>query len=281
MRASLYSRTSGLFHLAVVLILSVFATTTFACTTSGWAAGAVGSVNANDPTNGVSRVKGFCGLALTGTGHVMDGSPSNDPNFIGHFYFLPEFTVGPGTMKLFVAYSDEGGNAEVFSVKYDGANVIFDATAVGGTSVSVPADSDHWNLVEFAWHSDAMGSLWVNTDATIDPPDMTFTSGSGVVESVKLGAPEGLDGFVGKVTFDEYESRRENQVGALLIGDTNNDGEVNLFDISATLLEIDFFNPAIQEGTADCNKDGQVNLFDISATLLAIDFFNPIPCGSN
>ena len=52
------------------------------------------------------------------------------------------------------------------------------------------------------------------------------------------------------------------------MGDANNDGAVNLFDAAAVLLESDFFNPVLQEGTPDCNMDGAVNLFDAAAVLL-------------
>ena len=257
-----FKHRSGFIQLVVALVFSIFASGAFACTTDGWLAGAVGAVNADDPNNGVPRVKGVCGLEVTGEGHVMDGSPSQEPDFIGHFYFYPQFTDGSGTPELFVAYSDEGGTTELFSVKYDGANIIFDATAApGGTSVSFPADTTHWNLVEFGWHSGAPGSLWVNSDATIDPPDATFTSGTGLVESVKLGAPNGFDGLVGKANFDEYVSRRENHVGQLLAGDANLDSLINSADIDLVVTE--FLTSTLAEGVNDCHVDGLVNSGDI------------------
>ncbi len=114
---------------------------------------------------------------------------------------------------------------------------------------------------------------WVNTESS-DPATGVVSAAGGTVESVVLGTLTSLDG---ELTFDAYESRHSTPVGGLLIGDSNNDGEVNLFDISATLLEIDFFNPVLQEGTLDCNMDGQVNLLDISASLLAIDFSTQSP----
>jgi hypothetical protein len=197
---------------------------------------------------------------------VGDPSPSVDPNFIGHFYFLPEFTSGSGTPDLFIAYSDEGGTAELFSVRYDGTNIIFDASGgAGGTSVSFPADPTHWNLVEFGWHSGSPGSLWVNSDASIDPPDATFTSGTGLVESVKLGAPNGFDGLIGKVSFDEYVSHRETQVGQLLAGDANLDGLINSADIDLIVTEFLFGTPA--EGVIDCNLDGIVGSADIDCVV--------------
>lgn len=261
MGTSLYLRRPGLVHLIIALVFSIFSSVVFACTTDGWIAGAVGAVNPNDPNNGVARVKGFCGLEVTGQGHVKDESPSVDPNFIGHFYFLPQFTSGSGTPDLFIAYSDEGGTAELFSVRYDGTNIVFDATQATGTSVSFPADTSHWNLIEFSWHSGTSGSLWVNSDATTEPPDMTFTSGTGLVESVRLGAPNGFDGLIGQASFDEYESRRENQVGELLAGDANSDGNIDVGDID--LIVAEFVFNSLAEGVIDCNLDGSVDVGDI------------------
>jgi len=249
-------------NLCLVFIFSIFTSSVYACTTDAWL-GTIGAVNANDPNSGVSRIKGLCGLEVTGPGpgHVMDGSPSVDDNFIGHFYFLPGFTSGSGTIDLFIAYSDEGGTSELFAVRYDGTNVILDATAAtGGTSVSFPADPTGWNLVEFGWHSGTTGNLWVNSDATVDSPDATFTSGTGLVESVKLGAPNGFDGLVGKVTFDEYESRRENHVGPLLAGDANGSGSLTIADVVALFNEL---NGTLAEGQPDCNMSGSITIADV------------------
>lgn len=272
---------STVFNVVVVFIFSIFTSSVFACTTDGWLAGAVGAVNADNPINGVARIKGVCGLEVTGQGYVQDGSPDVDDDFIGHFYFLPQFTSGSGTMDLFIAYSDEGATTELFSVKYDGANIILDATAAtGGDSVSFPADPTGWNLVEFGWHSGTTGDLWVNSDAANDEPDATFPSGTGLVESVRLGAPNGFDGLVGKATFDEYESRRSLLVGELPMGDSNNDGNITLTDAIGVLREARLFDAELQEGTPDCNLDGVVSLVDAVRILQASRIFDAIPCGN-
>ena len=255
----------GLIHLCLVLVFSTLASAAFACTTGAWLAGAVGAVNPNDPNNGVARVKGFCGLEITGTGHVMDASPLDNANFVGHFYYLPKFTGGSGTTDLFVAYSNEAGTTELFSVKYDGTNIIFDATAATGTSVSFPADTTHWNLIEFSWNSGTTGSLWVNSDATIDPPDATYTPGTGLVQSVKLGAPNGFNGLVGSALIDEYVSHRDLPVGELLAGDANLDGNINSGDIDKVVTE--FLSNTLAEGVIDCNLDGLVNSGDIDCVV--------------
>jgi len=266
MGTSVNLRRLSLVNLCVTVIFSIFSSSVLACTTDAWLAGAVGAINPNDPLNGVARVKGTCGLEVTGQGHVMDGSPFEDADFIGHFYFFPEFTSGSGTPDIFIAYSDEGGTAELFSVRYDGTNIIFDASGgAGGTSVSFPADPTHWNLVEFSWSSGNSGSLWVNSDASIDPADATFTSGTGLVESVKLGAPNGLDGFLGRMIFDEYEAHREQPVGELLAGDADLDDLINSNDINAIVDE--FLFGILAEGVIDCNLDGLVDSGDINCVV--------------
>ncbi len=190
-------------HFTSLLLASFFATTTLACDDAQWQVGGIASadglVEANDPNNGVARVFGECGLEATGTGSVHDDSPFEDAKFIGHFYFLPQITGGTGEVDLFIAYSTDAANPadELFSVKFDGANVIFDTTganpAIVGTSVTVPADPTHWNLVEFEWTSGQTGNIWVNSDSLNDAADETFTSGIGAVESIKLGLPNGLN----------------------------------------------------------------------------------------
>jgi hypothetical protein len=266
MKITSYLSPSRLIYLASLLVFSFFSSATFACTTDNWLAGATGAVTANDPNNGVARVNGLCGLQVDGLGRVQDGSPSGVDRFNGRFYFFPQLT-GSGSTDLFVAYSDEGATApaKLFSISYDGTNVTFDATAISGTSVSVPADPTHWNLIEFSWISGSTGSLWVNSDATVDPPDITFSSGNGVAESVQLGAPNGLGGLAGQVTFDEYESRHTEQIGMLLAGDANLDGSINSGDIDLVVAE--FLTNSLALGVVDCNLDGSINSGDIDCVV--------------
>jgi hypothetical protein len=254
----------GFLYLSSILVASLFATSTFACTTDQWAT-ATGAVNANDPLSAVPRVKGLCGLQVTETGTVSDDSPSVDTNFIGHFYFFPEFT-GSGTVDLFVAYSDDIASSEVFTVRYDGTNVILDASASGGAApmVSVPADSTHWNLVEFRWTSGAEGSLWVNSDATKVPPDAVFDSGTNSIESVKLGVLNAI-GLAGTANFDEYVSHRTTQIGMLLAGDANSDGKIDSGDIDLVVAE--FLRGELADGVIDCNLDGNIDSGDIDCVV--------------
>lgn len=240
---------------AVLLTSACFVTSAFACTTDAWTDAAAGLI-AGDPNNdGIARVSGLCGLKITADlAAVGDNSPADETTFIGRFYFFPK-NVAAGDHDIFTALSDEtDANSDVFVVSYDGTNITLDATAVGGTSVSVAADKTHWNLIEFKWESGGAGSLWVGVDidATTDPASDTFTSGTGSIDRVRLGdANAGL--------FDDYESHRSLPVGALLMGDSNGNGSLTIADAIGLFNEL---NGTLQTGQPDCNSNGGITIAD-------------------
>lgn len=226
-----------------------------ACTTSSWNGGASGGTAASPPA--VSRVSEFCALQLTGTGWVQDNSPAHS-SMIARFYVLPQLT-GSGDADIFVAYSNEAPSGVLFDVAFDGSNFDFSASGAGGSSGTAPAASG-WNLIEVAFNSGGTFSFWVNADAATDPATGTFSSGSGTIQAVRLGLPNGLGGFSGgSVSYDAYESHATTPVGPLLIGDANADSSVNVIDYSAVQQDI---LGNLQEGQPDCNLDGSVNVLD-------------------
>jgi hypothetical protein len=225
--------------------------------------GASGAVEPNNPANGVPSVSGSCGLKVTGAGYVQDNNPETEDQFIGRFYFFPQFS-GAGSADIFVAYSDEA-STELFSVGYDGSNVTIDSAAPGGGSASVPVSGARWHLIEFSWVSGGSGGLWVDTDATQDPANATFTSGSGAVESVRLGAPNGLVGLSGMAFFDDYVSHRSSPIGGILAGDANLDGIFDSNDIEA--IKSEFLFGTYSDGSTDCNLDGGTNSGDVNCVV--------------
>ena len=94
---------SGICSLFVLFIAcSLMSLNAWACTTTVWVPGLDGSVAASSKPS----VGGACALEVTGTGYVQDNTPFNEDQFIGRFYFLPQFS-GTGLTKIFVAHSDE------------------------------------------------------------------------------------------------------------------------------------------------------------------------------
>jgi len=257
-----------LIALAVLLSGTFFVSSTLACTTSAWS-GTTGSPVADSPKT-VSRVSGLCGMELIEAGNVMDTSPAAETTVIARFYVYAQLISGAPV--IFEAFSDNAATTSLLTVTFDGTNFVFDAGA--GASGNVAGKSG-WNLVEIAWTGGTGMDYWVNADASSDAATGNVGAAAGAMESVILGA-DALDGIL---TFDDYESHRSLAVGALLVGDSNNDGQVNGLDISGILKESNAFTPVLQFGTPDCNLDGSVSGLDISGILKAADAFSPVPCG--
>ena len=267
---------SRLLALSVLATGAVFTTSTFACSTAAWSS-VDAAATAGDPLDGIARVAGKCGLEVTASGTVLDDTPDGETTFIARFYFFGA-DLGAGTHEIFSATSaDAGGGTEQFVVTYDGTDIAVDASGGGGGSVASAAEANKWNLVEVMWTSGGNGSLWVNADATVDAASGNFASGSGSIGSAQLGAVGGVGADT--AFFDDYVSHRSLPVGPVLLGDTNNDGQVNVVDATAVLKEADIFSPQIQDGTPDCNLDGEVNIVDATGILKAGDIFSPVPCG--
>jgi hypothetical protein len=250
-----------------------------------------GSVLPDDPNGSTNatptpRVGGFCAMAASGTGYVEDRSPTDDGSFIGRFYFLSNFTPAqtgappPSPPDIFVAYSTDtpGVESELFSVIYDNGNVTIDATAATGGASGPIALLPGWNLIEFEWVADTTGNIWVNANAAAgDPATDTFAPGSGAVNSVRLGLPNGIGNQSGSGKFDDYQSQRSEAVGPHVLtngesklGDSNDDDSVDAGDINAVVNE--FLFQTLGPGVADCNLDASVDAGDINC--IVNDFLN-------
>ena len=252
---------------SVLLIGLGFGLNAQACTTDGWQGGASNAIA--DSPSAVARYSEFCAMQVddqTGAGHVQSNFAS-DSRYIGRFYVLPKLN-GSDAVDILVAYSDEDPAAtELFSIAYDGTDFIFDASGAGGGSGSAVA-ANGWNLIEFEFNSDGQFNYWVNEDWDsngLSYGAMTgdFAAGTGTVEAVQLGAPNGFGNHTGTLNFDAYESHRTTPVGALVVADANNNGSVNIFDMIAMQNEILDPVGSLAPGQPDCNKNGGVNVFDM------------------
>jgi len=247
----------------VLLTSALFVSSTLACTTDAWTDADAGLMAGDPKADDIARVSGFCGLKITADlATVGDNSPTDEPTFIGRFYFFPK-NVAAGDHDIFTALSDQTDpNSDVFVISYNDGTITLDATAVGGTSVSVAADTSHWNLIEFKWVSGDTGSLWVgiDIDATADPASGTFDSGTSSIDRITLGD-------VNAGLFDDYESHRSLPVGALLMGDANGNGSLTIADAIGLFNEL---GGTLQPGQPDCNSNGGITIAD------AICLFNAL-----
>ena len=240
-----------------------------ACTTDGWTGGLSGIPENGDVGSPLvfSRYQKFCSLEVTDTSWVQSPSAS-DTRYIGRLYVYPDLT-GTGSVDLLAAYSDPAGASLLFKIAYDGSQFTFDASGAGGGSSSANGKSG-WNLVEFEYDSDSGNfNYWLNETWDFDTlayttgPTDTFASGSGAVDSVRLGAPNGMGGLAGTVSYDGFEAHRTTFVGALRVGDANANNSVNIFDMIGIQNEIlDPIN-SLGIGQPDCNENGSVNVFDM------------------
>ena len=251
-----------LFATTMLLIGASHGVSVSACSLDTWENVTAGAT-VGDPTANVSRVGGKCALKVTGSGQVVDDSPVDEITFIGRFYFFPKM-LGAGSHEIFVALSDQADTgSEVFVITYDGTRIKLDASHAGGGSASAPADSKHWNLVEFSWKSGKQGQLWVNADASSAPASDTYSSGSGSVDQIRMGAVGGIGS--GMAFFDDYVSRRQSPVGSLKTGDANSDDQFSSEDIDVIVNE--FLFEDLGTGVVDCNLDGAINSGDLNCVV--------------
>jgi len=234
-----------------------------ACTTDGWLGGA-SNATVGSPTT-IKRYSELCAMAVTdSTSHVQSNFAS-DTRYIGRFYFYPRDASGSGEVDILVAYSDDAATTPLFTISYDGADFTFDAGGAGGGTATTAADPTHWNLIEFEYDSDTdTFNYWVNVDwdfgtLSYAAPTGTFSSGTGTVEAVRLGTPNGMAGQTGTFAFDAFESHRTTPVGALLRGDSNNSGGISVADVVSILNEL---AGTLQPGQPDCNETGGVSVAD-------------------
>jgi hypothetical protein len=252
----------------VFLIALCFTFNAQACSMALWD-GSSGAVSVGSPSS-IPRYSELCGLSVSGTGYVQDNNAS-DSRIIARFYV--QVSLGhTGAVDLFEAYGNEAGGSAIFKVTYDADadNFVFDATdAPGGASFTIAAKSG-WNLVELDWTSGGDFVAWVDEDTTAEPqptPAGPVNAGTGKVESVRLGAPNGFGDFSGaNLYYDAYVSHRTTPVGALLVGDADDSGIIDIFDVVEQLDEIHAID--LGGGQPDCDESGgAVDIFDVVCVL--------------
>ncbi len=283
-------------HLASVAMLWGAAGLAQACTLDNWNGGATGAVYAQNPAgNGnqstgatsvteggpTPRWSGQCAMKATGAGHVQDNSPSAESSAYTRFYFYADASYG-GTADIFTAYGNETlTGTPLIRISYDGTNLNISSGSANGT---VAAATGTWHSVEIHWNSGGPIDVWVDGDpaATTPPPPADFnatTAATGTIEAVAFG-PMTWTGAAGTLAFDAYEMRRTTVVGtdsALVPGDANGDGVINLQDVENTVLEAVFGFSGLS-GQPDVIPDGNINLADVQCVVLKAVFGQDTSC---
>src|SRR5690625_3364261 len=236
------------------------------CTVDNWDV-QEGLTNSDTGTHGANNPRRYgvpCGLRvdLDGTErYVGDDSPNGEASYIARFYtFLDGVTTSDPVM-IFAA-GDDNDNS-LLEVSYEDGDLTL---AVYGATTEAATFSDigtGWHSVEIVWAAgedtlfkvDEEDDLVVNAD----------TSGQSI-HYADLGNLNDADG--GSIDFDDFDSRRSERPGRLLVGDANDDGLVNAFDVLAVIDE--YQSGIYAPGQPDCNEDGLVNAFD---TLCLIDTY--------
>jgi len=250
----------------IALGLLLGAQTAMACTVANWNGGNSGNVTAGGPGADVARYAGICAMETPDAtvAWVQDDSPGGIDRIRARFYVLADNSSSAVIYRGFtstdaalfgVRLSSTSGDVTLFG---DGLN----ATCAGC------ANAGDWNSIEFDWNAGGNAlDLWVNSNAITDPADVSAAfSTANTISSVRLG---NLNGAVGNLSFDAYESRRTTEIGRLLACNADpSDEQINILDALAVINEIN--EVELSAGQPDCDEDGLVTILD------ALDIINII-----
>ena len=239
------------------------------CVVSNWAGGATNLTDADAGTQGASnrRYGGPCGLQvdIDGTARfVSDDSPQSETTYIARFY---AFMDNAGSDQMIVFAADDGTDDQI-QVWYNFPNAgdltlrVFDN---GGTPTDLTesAVGAGWHSIELVWDAAATSDVRFSVDGAADLTASPDTSGL-TIANAHLGNVDGTATGGGTVDFDDFDSRRIERPGRLLVADANDDGTVDIFDVQATGTEVT--GGADAAGQPDCNEDGTVDIFDVQCT---------------
>ncbi|NBB93814.1 MAG: hypothetical protein GVY32_11680 [Gammaproteobacteria bacterium] len=236
------------------------------CTVQNWTGGQPGlsdsdaGLQTGDGQN--RRYGGPCGLQVDVDGtarFVTDDSPQSEGTYIARFYAFLD-NAGSGAVQVFGA--DDGTNDQI-QVWYNDPNAgdltlrVYDN---GGTpsDVTFTGVGTGWHSMEFVWEADAAAQPVFSLDGTDMMAASMDTSGLSIVNA-HLGNVNGAN-TGGTVDFDDFDSRRIDRPGRLLVADANDDTSINVFDAIAVIGE--YQSGMMTAGQPDCDENGSINVFD-------------------
>jgi len=235
------------------------------CVVSNWAGGATNLTDADAGVQGGDnrRYGGPCGLQVdvdSTARFVSDNSPQSESTYIARFY---TFLDNAGTDPVILFAADDGTDDQIqvwynFPAAGDLTLRVFDN---GGatTDLTEAAVGPGWHSIEFVWDAAATSDIRFSVDGAADLTASPDTSGLAIANA-HLGNVNAAAGG-GTIDFDDFDSRRIDRPGRLILADANDDGGVDAFDIQAVGAEV--VTGAFAAGQPDCDENGTVDAFDI------------------
>jgi hypothetical protein len=249
------------------------------CTVDNWQGGSPGLSNSDAGTQGSSnrRYGGPCGLRVPLGGsaaYVADDTPGGETTYIVRAYvYLDDITTGDPVV-LFAADDDTGDSSYTaadaqIEVSYDadassGGTLVLSVRNQSGTLQPLPAVDNvgtGWHSFELVWEQASSANIAFSVDGAADVTGTVDTTGI-TIENAFLGVLNSVTG--GSVDFDDFDSRRVDRPGRLILADANDDGVVDIFDVQAIGGEV--VGGGFAAGQPDCNEDGTVDIFDVQCT---------------
>lgn len=247
--------------LAAALLAVIPMSSALACTTANWTndGSLIGAPLAGDPSDGVARYSGECGLSAAVGNAVTNNAPENDGTYRARFYV---HTGSTGVTQVFRATTlDDNAGNEVIGVSYNAGTGAFDFAQNGTAAGSVSGIlANRWYSVEVLYVAGDTFSAEVAGAGTFTGSLAPGAAGAGTIGSHTLGA---ISGGSGTVRVDAFESTRsaDTAIGRLCRGDATGDGaSVNSGDGIA--IRNEFLLGTLAQGQADCTEDGIVNSGD-------------------
>ncbi|WP_376691191.1 hypothetical protein [Wenzhouxiangella sp. EGI_FJ10409] len=234
------------------------------CTIDNWTGASTGVANADTGTQGGDnrRYGGPCGLRvdLDGTDrYVADDSPASESTYIARFYtFLDD--AGADPVVIFAADDDTEDQIQVW---YNFPNAddltlrVFDSNGDENDATFGSVGSG-WHSVEFAWEADAAAEIAFSVNGAADQTISADTSGIAIANANLGNANAANTG--GTIDFDDFDSRRIERPGRLMVGDADDSGSIAGTDALAILDEL--AGAAMAPGQPDCNEDGSIDGLD-------------------
>lgn len=231
------------------------------CTVGNWT-DAQNLTDSDTGTQGSSnrRYGGPCGLRVPVDGsanYVWDESPMDEGVYNVRFYAFLDDAGGDPTVLYRALDNTDSARIEVwynFPNASDLTLRVIDNS--GNQDNTFMGLGGGWHSIEFAWQADPSAGVDFILDGTTQ--SMTVDTDGQSIAEAQLGNVNGASG--GTIDFDDYDSRRIDQPGRLLVADADGNGVVDIFDSLALRDELE--GTAFAPGQPDCDENGEVDIFD-------------------